>query len=184
MRVKGCDFATPILNARPAHSPRGPVPRQVIVDLGRYKLGLTGERERHCPVHPGLRQVHPNRRHVLPRRLRLRRRTRPLYITRARRAKSLSNSDAPTPLPEAASQPRAQDSIAPANWIATPADSKPSAARTLLPARSRGICTKTPATWPVRTPQLRNTWRPVAGERKSRCCSHISSESFVWSVCV
>ena len=59
-----------------------------------------------------------------------------------------------------------------------------SAARTLLPARSRGICTKTPATWPVRTPQLRNTWRPVAGERKSRCCSPISSASFVWRVCV
>jgi hypothetical protein len=36
----------------------------------------------------------------------------------------------------------------------------------------------------LRTPQLRNTWRPVAGERKSRCCSHISSESFVWRVCV
>ena len=105
-------------------------------------------------------------------------------VTRAQRAKSLSNSDAPTPFPEAASQPRAQDSIAPANWIATPADPNPSAARTLLPARSRGICTKTRATWPVRTPQLRNTWRPVAGERKSRCCSHISSESFVWRVCV
>ena len=105
-------------------------------------------------------------------------------VTRARRAKSLSNSDAPTPFPEAASQPRAQDFIAPANWIATPADLNRSAARTLLPARSRGICTKTPATWPVRTPQLRNTWRPVAGERKSRCCSHISSESFVWRVCV
>ena len=44
-------------------------------------------------------------------------------VTRARRAKSLSNSDAPTPFPEAASQPRAQDSIAPANWIATPANS-------------------------------------------------------------
>ena len=28
---------------------------------------------------------------------------------------------------------------------------------------------KTPATWPVRTPQLRNMWRPVAGGRKSRC---------------
>ena len=41
--------------------------------------------------------------------------------------------------PEAASQPRAQDSIAPANWIATSANSKPSAARTLSPAKSRGI---------------------------------------------
>ena len=65
--------------------------------------------------------------------------------------------------------------IAPANWIATPADLKPSAARTRSPARFHGICTKTPATWPVRTPQLRNTWRPVAGGRKSRCCSRISS---------
>ena len=25
---------------------------------------------------------------------------------------------------------------------------------------------KTPATWPVRTPQLRNTWRPVVGGKK------------------
>ena len=96
-------------------------------------------------------------------------------VTPAPRAKSLSNSDAPTPFPEMVSQPRAQDSIAPANWIATSANSKPSAARTLLPARSRGICMKTPATWLVRTPRLRNTWRPVAGGRKSRCCSHISS---------
>src|ERR1700722_16544537 len=75
--------------------------------------------------------------------------TRNATVTSAPRAKSLSNSDAPTPFPEAASQPRAQDSIAPANWIATPADSNHRAARTLLPARSRGICTKTPATWPV-----------------------------------
>ena len=44
-----------------------------------------------------------------------------------------------------------------------------------LPARSRGICMKTPATWLVRTPRLQNTWRPVAVGRKSRCCSHISS---------
>jgi hypothetical protein len=41
-------------------------------------------------------------------------------------------------IPRRASQPRGQDSIAPANWIATPANSKPSAVRTLLPARSRG----------------------------------------------
>jgi hypothetical protein len=59
-------------------------------------------------------------------------------VTLAPRAKSLSNSDAPTPFPEAASRPRGQGSIAPANWIATPANSKPSAVRTLLPARSRG----------------------------------------------
>jgi hypothetical protein len=62
-----------------------------------------------------------------------------------------------------------------ANWIATPANSKRSAARTLLPARSRGTCTKMLATWPVRTPPLRNTWRPVAVGRKSRCCSPVSS---------
>ena len=92
-------------------------------------------------------------------------------VTPAPRAKSLSNSDAPTPFPEAASQPRAQDSIAPANWIATLADSKPSAVRTLSPAKSRGIWTKTPATWLVRTPQRRNMRRPVAVERKSRCYS-------------
>jgi hypothetical protein len=36
---------------------------------------MAGQRERHCPAHPGLRQVQPNRRHVLPHRLRLRRRT-------------------------------------------------------------------------------------------------------------
>ena len=48
---------------------------------------------------------------------------------------------------------RHHSSIAPANWIATLADSKPSAVRTLSPAKSRGIWTKTPATWLVRTPQ-------------------------------
>ena len=116
------------------------------------KLGLAGQREEHCPAHPGLRQVQPNRRHVLPRRLAFDA-ERDRYTCPA--GKSLSNSDAPTPFPEAASQPRAQDFIAPANWIATPADSNHSAARTLLPARSRGICTKTPATWPAHaaTPQ-------------------------------
>jgi hypothetical protein len=50
------------------------------------------------------------------------------------------------------------------------ANSKPGAARTFLPARSRGI-------WPMRTPQLRNTWRPVVIGRKSRCCLPISSKS-------
>jgi hypothetical protein len=103
-------------------------------------------------------------------------------VTRARRAKSWSNSDAPTPFPEAASQPRAQDSIAPANWIATSASSRRGAAPTQSLARSHGICTKTPATWLVRTPQRRNTWRPVAVGRKSRCYSRTSSESFVWPV--
>ena len=40
----------------------------------------------HCPAHSGLRQVQPNRRHVLPRRLRLRRRTRPLHLPGGQRA--------------------------------------------------------------------------------------------------
>ena len=57
------------------------------------------------------------------------------------------------------------------------ASSKPSAVRTLLPARSRGIWTKMLATWPARMPQLQNTWRPVAVGRKSRCYSPISSGS-------
>ena len=61
---------------------------------------------------------------------------------------SWSNSDAPTPVPEAASQPKAQDSIAPANWTATSATSRRVAAPTPSPARSRGICMKTPATCP------------------------------------
>jgi hypothetical protein len=85
---------------------------------------------------------------------------------RAPRAKSLSNSDAPMPFPEAASQPRAQDSIAPANWIATSASSRRVAAPTQSPARSRGICTKTRATWLVRTPQHRNS-NPLSSTRKS-----------------
>jgi transposase len=38
------------------------------------------------PAHPGLRQVQPNRRHVLPRRLRLRCRTRPLHVPGGQRA--------------------------------------------------------------------------------------------------
>ena len=76
------------------------------------------------------------------------------------------------------------NSIVPANWIATSASSRRVAAPTQPLARSRGICTKTPATWLVRTPQRRNTWRPVAVGRKSRCSSRTSSESFVWPVCV
>jgi hypothetical protein len=48
--------------------------------------GMAGQRERHCPAHPGLRQVQPNRRHIFPRRLRLRRRTRPLHVPRRQRA--------------------------------------------------------------------------------------------------
>jgi hypothetical protein len=74
--------------------------------------------------------------------------------------------------------------IAPANWIATSANLKLSAARTLLPERSRGIWTKMLAMWPVRTPQLRNTWKPVAAGRKSRCCSPISSGYCASRACV
>ena len=65
----------------------------------------------------------------------------------------------------------------------TPENSNHSAARTMSPARSRGTCTKTLATWPVRTPQLRNTWRPVVVGGKSRCCSPISSASFALPAC-
>ena len=46
-------------------------------------------------------------------------------------------------------------------WIATSASSRRVAAPTRSPARSHGICTKTPATWPVRTPLRRNTRPPV-----------------------
>ena len=62
-------------------------------------------------------------------------------VTPAPRAKSWSNSDAPSP--EAASQPRAQDSIAPANWIATSARLRRVAAPTRSLARSRETLTKT-----------------------------------------
>jgi hypothetical protein len=48
--------------------------------------------------------------------------------TRARRTKSFSNFDALTQPREAASRPRVQDSIAPANWIATSANSSHTAA--------------------------------------------------------
>src|SRR3984885_593186 len=102
----------------------------------------------------------------------------------ARRAKSLSNSDAPTPSPEAASQPRAQDSIAPANWIATSASSRRVAAPTRSLARSRETLTKTRATSLGLLPRRQNTRPPVGVERKSRCYSLSSSESFVWPVCV
>ena len=73
----------------------------------------------------------------------------------------------------------AQNSIAPANWIATSASSRRIATPTQSLARSRGICTKMPATRLVRTPQLHNTWRPVVVGRKSRCYSRTSSKSFV-----
>jgi hypothetical protein len=104
-------------------------------------------------------------------------------VTPARREKNLFSSDEPMRPPGAASRPRAQDSIVPANWIAMSANSKPSAVRTRSPARSRETSTKTPAMWLVRTPQLRNTWRPVVGGRKSRCCSPTSSVSFASRAC-
>ena len=47
---------------------------------------MAGQRERHCPAHPSLRQVQPNRRHIFPGRLRLRRRTRPLHVPRRQKA--------------------------------------------------------------------------------------------------
>jgi hypothetical protein len=84
-------------------------------------------------------------------------------------------SEAPAQTHEAAPRPRGQGSIAPANRIAASADSRPSAARTLLPARSREIGMKALATWPARTLRLQNTWRPAAVGRKSRGCSPISS---------
>jgi hypothetical protein len=102
--------------------------------------GLAGQRERHCPAYPSLQKIKSTdgkfsranfifdaeRRYTCP------------------RARSLSNSDAHTPFPEAASQPRAQGFIAPANWIATSANSKRVAAPTPSLTRSHGICTKTP----------------------------------------
>ena len=110
----------------------------------------------------------------LPRRLCLRRRTRPLHLPRRQRACPIP--DAPTPFSEMVSQPRAQDFLSRQQIrLRHLQNSKPSAARMLLPARSRGICMKTPATGLVRTPRLQNTWRPVAVGRKSRRCSHISS---------
>ena len=54
---------------------------------------------------------------------------------------------------------------------------KAQCSRTMSLARSRGICTKTPATWPVRLRRLRNTGRPAVVERRSRCYSPISSAS-------
>jgi hypothetical protein len=48
--------------------------------------GLTRQAEEDYSAHPSLRQVQPNRRHVLPRRLCLRRRTRPLHLPRGQRA--------------------------------------------------------------------------------------------------
>ena len=96
-----------------------------------------------------------------------------------------SGSGAPTQPHEAASRPRAQGSTAPANWIATPADSNHSAARKRsCPQDPAGSARRRPRRGSQCTPQRRNTWRPVAGGRKSRCYSHISSESFVWPVCV
>ena len=161
------------------HEARLPDRRQRLWFSG--EPGLARQTERDHAAHPCLRQVQSDRRHVLPRRLRLRSRTRPLHVPCGQGA-------GPVPAHlrqphEAASRPRAQGSIAPANWIATSANSKPSAARTRSPARSRGICTRTPATWLVRSPRRRNTWTPVAGGRRSRCCSPISSESFASRAC-
>ena len=47
---------------------------------------MAGQRERHYPAHPGLRQVQPNRRHIFPGRLRLRSSARPLHVPGGQRA--------------------------------------------------------------------------------------------------
>ena len=118
---------------------------RILVRRQRLRIGgdlawLVKPEEDHS-AHSGLRQAQPNRRRVLfaptlPS-------TPNATVTPTPRG-SLSNSDAPTPFPEAASQPRAQDSIAPANRRATPVLSERS--RPQHPARSarrrprRGSC--------------------------------------------
>ena len=128
---------------------------------------MAGQTQGDRATHSGLRQIKSNRWHVLPRRFRLRRRTRSLHLPRGQRTGSV-----PTHIRH--SQKR-RHSRGHKLYRASKLDCdvcklKAQAARTLLPARSRGIWTKMLATWPARSPQLRNTWRPVAGGRKSRCC--------------
>ena len=109
------------------------------------QLGMADQRARHCPAHPVFDKS--NRTDGTFSRANFAFDPNPT-VTRAPPAKSWSNSDAHTPFPEAASWPRAQVPIAPANWIATSARSRRVAAPTQSLARSHGICTKTPATWP------------------------------------
>ena len=98
-------------------------------------------------------------------------------VTRALQARNWSSFGAPTQPHEAASRPRVQGSIAPANWIATSANSKRNAARTRSPARSRVICTRTLETSLALSPRRPNTRPPVVFGKRLRCCSLISNES-------
>ena len=104
-------------------------------------------------------------------------------VTCVLQARNWSSFGAPTQPHEAASRPRGQGSIAPVNWIAKSASSKRNAARTRSPARSRGICTKTLETSLALSPRRPNTRLPVGVERKSRCYSPTSSESFASRAC-
>jgi hypothetical protein len=54
--------------------------------------GLARQAEEDHSAHPGLRQVQPNRRYVLPRRLCLRRRTRPLHLSGGQKTGSVTTN--------------------------------------------------------------------------------------------
>jgi hypothetical protein len=140
--------------------------------------GLARQAEEDYPAHPSLRQVQPNRRQVLPRRLCLRRRTRPLHLPGGQRA-SLILANLRDPQKRRHSRGdtdlsrqqiglrRSQTQSAVLSECSRPQDPAGSARR----CSRRSPCAR------------RNTWRPVAGGRKSRCCSHISSESFASRAC-
>ena len=126
-------------------------------------------------AHSCLRQVQPNRRHLLPRRLRLRRRTRSLDVPRGQRACPI-----PTHLRHSQKwrHSRGHKTLSRQQiglrrlQIQSP----------VLPERScpqdpAGSARRRPRRGPVRMPPLQNTWRPVTGGRKSRCCLPISSKS-------
>jgi hypothetical protein len=140
--------------------------------------GLARQAEEDYSAHPSLRQVQPNRRQVLPRRLCLRRRTRPLHLPGGQRA-SLILANLRDPQKRRHSRGdtdlsrqqiglrRSQTQSAVLSECSRPQDPAGSARR----CSRRSPCAR------------RNTWRPVAGGRKSRCCSHISSESFASRAC-
>jgi len=101
----------------------------------------------------------------------------------ARPARSWFSLDAPMRPHGPASRPKARASIARARRIATHANSTRAAARMWPPAKFRVICMKTPGMSPGLSPRRRNMKRLVAAERKSRCCSPISSVSSALDAC-
>src|SRR5580693_743760 len=113
-----------------------------------------------------------------PRRLCLRRRTRPLHLPGGQRASLiLANLRDPQKRRHSRGDTDLSRQQIGLRRPQTQSEVLSECSRPRDPAGSARRCSR-------RSPcARRNTWRPVAGGRKSRCCSHISSESFASRAC-